>query len=219
MGVASRYVSLSQQTAPAVEPVSRTEAKNYLKIDSTADDDLIDDLIKSAREMVEDFTKRSFITQTWKLVLDRFPVHRNRKYDDYEGVLHLPKSEVVNSADYIVLQRAPIQSITSLVTIDDHNNSSTFAASNYYLDTENSRLVLNDGATWPTDLRAQAAVNVTYEAGYGDAATDVPARIRTAIKKIVAQLYDDRHSCEDMPVGCKKMLMPFRKVDQLDSRI
>jgi uncharacterized phiE125 gp8 family phage protein len=40
-------------TAPTITPLTLSEAKNYLKIDVSTDDDLITDLIKGATEHVE----------------------------------------------------------------------------------------------------------------------------------------------------------------------
>jgi hypothetical protein len=42
-----------------VEPVSRTDAKNWMRIDYTSDDSLIDNLISSARKHLELLTGRS----------------------------------------------------------------------------------------------------------------------------------------------------------------
>jgi uncharacterized phiE125 gp8 family phage protein len=43
----------------AVEPVSRTDVKNWLRIDYTSDDTLIDSLISAARQHLEKLTGRS----------------------------------------------------------------------------------------------------------------------------------------------------------------
>jgi uncharacterized phiE125 gp8 family phage protein len=48
------------------EPVNPTEAKNWLKIDVTDDDDLITELITAARQQCEHYVKMSFITRTVK---------------------------------------------------------------------------------------------------------------------------------------------------------
>ena len=64
---------LALSAAPATEPITLTEAKLWLKVDDSTDDDLITALIIAARQACEDYTHRSLITQTWQMTLDRFP--------------------------------------------------------------------------------------------------------------------------------------------------
>ena len=45
-----QYRSLTRQTPPAVEPVTLSEAKAHLRVDSTDDDAYIATLITAARE-------------------------------------------------------------------------------------------------------------------------------------------------------------------------
>lgn len=51
-------------TPPAVEPITLTEAKLWLKVDGDAENDLIEVLISAAREVAEHYTNRKFITTT-----------------------------------------------------------------------------------------------------------------------------------------------------------
>ena len=48
------------QADAVAEPVSRTDAKNWMRIDYTTDDTLIDNLISAARQHLEKLTGRSF---------------------------------------------------------------------------------------------------------------------------------------------------------------
>ena len=70
----SNQRNLIRTVAPAKEPVTLAQAKSHLRIedDVTDDDVLIEDIIKQATDYVEKVTGLSLITQTWKLVLDRF---------------------------------------------------------------------------------------------------------------------------------------------------
>lgn len=56
---------------PTNEPLSLATALNHLKADSGEDNALISALIKTARQLAEKETKRAFITQTWKMYLDK----------------------------------------------------------------------------------------------------------------------------------------------------
>jgi uncharacterized phiE125 gp8 family phage protein len=60
-------------TAPAVEPLSLDEARDYLRVETNDDDALIGALIAGARIHVEAQTRRALITQSWRLSLDAWP--------------------------------------------------------------------------------------------------------------------------------------------------
>jgi uncharacterized phiE125 gp8 family phage protein len=55
---------------PAIEPLTLAEAKSFLRVEHSADDDLIGALIKAARSEVESATRRALITQGWRIALD-----------------------------------------------------------------------------------------------------------------------------------------------------
>ena len=52
-------------TGPAVEPVSLEEAKTFLRVEHSDDDQVIGTLIASARMHVEAQAKIALITQNW----------------------------------------------------------------------------------------------------------------------------------------------------------
>jgi uncharacterized phiE125 gp8 family phage protein len=104
----------------------------------------------------------------------------------------------------------PLQSVTSIVTYDRGNNANTFSNTKYQVDLQSGRIYLNEGEVWPSDLRAQDAVQVTYVAGYGSG--NIPAPILQAIRSYVEQLYD---GCEGMTAEIKRLLAPYRRVDEL----
>src|SRR5579872_41575 len=56
------------------EPVSLEEAKDYLAEESEDRDGLIERLIKSARQVVENETQRQLMPATWKARGDIFPL-------------------------------------------------------------------------------------------------------------------------------------------------
>lgn len=58
-------------TPPETEPVTVAEVKAYLRIDQDEENEVIESLIKSAREVLEQYTLRAFLRQTWELILDR----------------------------------------------------------------------------------------------------------------------------------------------------
>lgn len=199
-------------TAPASEPVSQAEAKLFLKVDGNDDNDLIDSLIITARQMAESYCRATFVTTTLKLTADGFPYGRMKeKY--MEGIHQVPVSEAYGQHDTIWLENRPLQSVTSITTYDSNNSGTVFASSNYTVDTANGRINLNDGASWPTSLRDHSAVEVVYVAGYG-AASDVPDAIKTAMKMHIAKMYDERMAC-GLPDGCMALLDQYKTWDRL----
>src|SRR5579872_6188209 len=61
-------------TAPAVEPVSLDEAKAFLRVENTDDDDVIAALAAGARLHVEAQTRRALVTQSWRISADCWPL-------------------------------------------------------------------------------------------------------------------------------------------------
>jgi len=55
--------SVSILSDAVVEPVSRTDVKNWLRIDYTTDDSLIDSLVNAARVHIEKLTGRSLVNK------------------------------------------------------------------------------------------------------------------------------------------------------------
>lgn len=192
--------------APTVEPISLADVKTFLRIDGTADDAILTSLIASARRMAEEFTKRAFITQTWKLSMDSFS---DTEVQLTGGFAFGPPPHVIEGSQRIQLARRPVQSITAIETYNTTNTKTTISAATYALDTAGGFIMLNEGYSWPTSLRDYAAVEITFKAGYGDAASAVPDTIKTAIMTHVAAMYGNK-ACADMPDGCKTLLQPFQ---------
>jgi hypothetical protein len=206
--------SLSLVTGPAVEPVTLDEVKAWARVDTTDEDGLLTALIGASRQAVEDYLRRSLITQSWKLTLDA-PCSGLADYLS-EGVYDLPVS-ALNGAypRRYELPKGPVQSITSFVTYSTANASSTLADTNYFLD--DSRLVLNDTAMLPTDVRSAKGIEITYVTGYGSDAGSVPQAIRTALLMTTAVMYETRGACDsaDIPAGAKRLVNAYRVRDEL----
>lgn len=207
-------------TGPAAEPISTADMKTWLRVDGSDEDTLISSLVKAARRAAENYTYRAFITQTWKLTLDYFPARQEHygglsggRSPSYDAEYPNPYSFDIGGRGDIELPRPPIQSITSIVTYDKDNDSSTYSSSNYTVDTALGRVLLNNGAIWPSDLRHSAAIEVTYVAGYGDEKADVPDDIIHAIRAHVQAMYEHRGVCA-MPEACKALLDAYRQVPE-----
>lgn len=179
---------ITQTVAPATEPITRAEAKVYLRLDDdlTADDTLIDTLISAARIYAETYCGRSFITQQWRLVLDSFPSPQTF------GVPWGRPWSIPPQA--IQLERGPVQTVESVQYLDMGGTLQTMSASQYTaeLTSPQPRITPVFGAVWPVPLPQIGAVRVNYTAGYGTAASSVPAGIRQWLLLRVATLYRNR---------------------------
>ena len=160
-------------TPPAAEPVLIADAKLQLRVTHDSEDSLITHLIVAAREHCEMYHGRAYITQTLKLQLDEWP-------EDGE----------------IVLPRPPYQSVTSIKYIDSDGAQQTIDAAEYQTDLNATpgRIIPAYGYTWPTARGQLSAIEVTFTAGYGDAGTDVPARICQAVLLRLSDLYENREA-------------------------
>jgi uncharacterized phiE125 gp8 family phage protein len=166
---ASEY-DLVQTTAPAARAVTAAELREHLRLDGTEQDTYLETLIDTATESIEGEADRQLITAGWTLTLDGFwgP-----------GGIEMP--------------RAPLQSVTAITYTDTAGATQTLASSAYRAVTlaEIGRIHTAYGQSLPS-LRAEPRnVSIVYEAGYGDAASDVPAAAKHMIKLIAAHLYEN----------------------------
>lgn len=163
--------ALSVVTEPAVEPITLTEAKAHMRIDSTADDTYITALITAVRIVTENLTGRSLVTTTWDYFMSDFPCENE-----------------------ILLRRPKLQSVTSLKYKDTDGTETTWDTSNYIVDIKSDpgKIVLAYGITWPTiELYPSNPITIQYVSGYG-LAVSVPQPLKNAMFFLVAHLYENR---------------------------
>lgn len=183
-------VSDTIHTAPAAQPLSLAEAKEQLRLDvaTTAEDDLLNDLIAAAADMIEGMTWRALITQTRNLKFDRFP------------------SE-------IVIGRGPVSSIEQITYVDTAGVTQTLASAAYQADLNSTpaRICPAYGYTWPaTRPQTLQAVEVRYIAGYGASGSDVPQRLRNAMKVTVHDWYENRMGEGDVSDVVRHLVASYR---------
>jgi uncharacterized phiE125 gp8 family phage protein len=197
-------MSLQIVTPPAVEPVTLDEAKAQLKLDTDADDDLVARLIPAARARAEWHLGRALITQSWTLWLDAWPcAPANDDWGALGGA----------GAGIIEIPLPPLQSVTSLTAYALDDGATVLDASLYQVDASSApaRLALRINAAPPTNLRRINALALVFTAGYGDAASDVPAGIRAAILELIAFLYEHRGEAPaELPSDVLALLAPYR---------
>lgn len=163
---------LTLVTPPESEPLTVAEVGEHLRVTHpNAEQAALQLAIKLAREEAESILGRALIEQTWMLSLDAFPAC---------GEIELPKP--------------PLISIESVTYTDVDGASQTLASSAYEVDLsgEKGRLYLAWDAAWPSVRIERNAVNVTFKAGYGDEASDVPAKFRAWMLTRVGDHYAHR---------------------------
>lgn len=199
---------LVQTAVPGLEPITTAEAKNYLRLDAdlTQDDTLIAVLISAARAYAESYCNRSLIQQGWQLLLDSFPSPQ---------AFGVPWGQPWSiPANAIQLERGPVITLDSIKYRDMGGTLQTMAPSLYTLDASSPmpRVTPVFGAVWPVSLPQIGAVQVNYTAGYGAAATDVPAGIRQWLLLRVSTLYRNR---EEVAILGRGKVDPLPFVDCL----
>lgn len=161
-------MSLLQIISPTTEPISLTEAKLHLRVDSNEDDVLISTLISAARQSAEMLTGCQLVTARWQYGTDSFPAMGQPIY--------LPKN--------------PVQSIINIEYLDLSGILQNLATQDYTVDrnSQPARIAPSFGKSWPIALPQIGAVKIIFDAGYGSAA-DVPDGIKAWIKLRVGSLY------------------------------
>lgn len=165
--VLGRVSGLRRTTAPDNSPLLTT-VKSHLKISGTAEDTILQIYINAAVTYVEKMSRRSLFDQTWALTLDTFP--NDDKFELYNG---------------------PVKSVTTFTTYaDDGTPTTTFTG--YTLDISGERLFLNEGATWPSNVRDVSAVSIAYVTGHGTTVTALPHTLLQAVLKLTGDFYANR---------------------------
>jgi len=204
----SAYVT-SSTDSPAI---STADMKTFLRVDTTDDDAVIASYISAATEAIKQYLRVALLTETFVFKADGFEFSDadDRLLALGAGMHTASRPYLLGGGETLDIPFPPLQSVTSIVTYDRGNNSSTYAASNYELDLQSGRIYLNEGSVWPSELRAQDAVEVTYVAGYGSGS--IPQPILQAIRMYVEQLYD---GCDGMTAEVRRLLAPYRRADEL----
>lgn len=175
-------------TDPAVEPITRAEAKAHLRVDGSDEDDLIDALVSAARDRVERFCNRPFVSAGFAML--------------FEGDLPVGAEPL----------KVPLVDVTSVVGItyrDAAGAVQTWAEASWSFDAE--RQELRPATSWP------AGSDLRFEAQAGDASTApvVPPAIRAAMLLYLGDLFELRQAhVVGAPIAvnpaAESLMMPYR---------
>ena len=179
-------------TAASTYPVSLTEAKSHLKVDTTADDTYITSIIKAATQLSEEYTNRFFIDTVIEQTCSSF-------------------------ADLQTLFKSKVSAVAHVKFYDSDNSLQTLSATVYdtQLNYEPSQIQLADNQSFPSITTRNDAVVARYTVGYG-AASDVPEIIKQAILLTIGNFYQNRASvitgktATELPQNVKWLLDTYK---------
>ena len=174
--------TLTQFTAPVVEPLSLAEAKWHLRVDSTAEDELIGQIIAGARAHVESKWSRQLVAAGYRLTLNGgFPA-------EFE------------------LTRPPLIQVSSITYVDPAGDTQTLAADQYTVITDGflGRIVPAYQVSWPSTRGHVQDVTVNYVAGYAakfTATTDDTCTVfgRTLTNADIVRVSRTHYEGDDLP--------------------
>ena len=170
-------------TPPEIEPITIDELKLHLRLteiderdaggtEAVMEDSLLNSLIKTARQMVENFCG-PLITQSWEQYENGFP-----------------------NGNILRLWKPRVQSVTSLIYTDIDDTSTTLDTDYYTTDIINKQrpnITLNYNYSWPiVTLHPVNPIKITFVCGYGDVASDIEEPIKQAILILCGHLYENR---------------------------
>lgn len=184
-------------TPPAVPLLTLDEVRQHVKRDDDDDDAVLEGLIAVAMGRLDgprSILGRCLVNQTVADSWSAFPI----------GAV-LP------------VALAPIVSVVSISYYDADNAEQTFAGEKFTAHNRPGggyvRLIKNE--SWPATYERDDAVTVTYIAGYGAAAANVPAEIKHAAKMLIGDWYFNRETSTigeaPMPVGVMSLLRRFKR--------
>ena len=179
--------------ANTTQLISTSDARQFLKVDITDDDDVINSLVKAATESAQEYTNRFFLSTTLEQYGTTFADIRN-------------------------LFKSPVSEITVVKYYDTDNVQQTLSTSVYQVTPaiEPSTLMLKVDQSYPDVADREDAVLVKYTVGYGTATTDVPFAIIQAVYLTIGHWYQNRQEvvvgriATEIPMGAKYLLDQYK---------
>jgi len=171
--------------------ISLDQAKDYLKVDHDDEDDLITQIIGSAQNWAEKYTRRQLLVATYDLYLDSFP-------------------------DVIELYNCPSSDVVTVKYYDTDGDLQTFASSDYIVDvvSEPGRIALAPDSSWPDVQNRINAIVIRYVTGWANG-TLVPKPIRDGIMLCIGHLYENRQAItkdlfHELPMGAEFLFEMYK---------
>ena len=179
-------------TAATGNILTSNEVKTHLKVDTTADDNLIAALIVACTNSAQEYTNRFFLETT----LDMFA-------DEWKEISTLLKS--------------PVTSVDSIKYYDQDDNQQTLDTSVYAFDMVSmpARIFLKPNQSFPELSERKNAIEVRYKVGVSSA-SDVDQAIKQAVLLTIGNYYENRQAvvtgtiATELPMNAKFLLDQYR---------
>lgn len=191
----NKNYNLTLISPPAQEPLELADVKSYLRLDDltdTSNDSYITTLITVAREYCETFQHRAYITQTWELALQEFPLSLTNYLNNYvnHSLIEIPLGnlQTINSFTYT--------DTAGVVTTMVEGVGNDYVVSNRGIlgrITPPFGKIFPVCLLWPLD-----PIVINFTCGYGPDGTYVPNRIKQAMLLLISHWYDNRMVINDL---------------------
>jgi len=186
-------ISVQIDSTTGSEIVANSEMKDYARIETSDDDTIVAEMIKSAREKCEAYMNRDIVAKTRTLFVSN--VNRSGEYGD------LYKRKIK-----IVLPFAPIASVTSVQQQDSSGTLSSIGHNVYGFEDKYIEI--------PSDyMRNIKIVYTTSGLSFSD--------IKMAIKQLATTYYDNRaeyvkgSAVAELPTNIKSILSKYVYYNEL----
>lgn len=175
---------------PESEPLTLSEAKAQLRVDSDAEDDYITALISVAREQAEALTGRVCATTGFLLIAPSWAVLCGQEVNPayYRA---RDDGELINC---ITLHRTPLVSVESVSYIPaGETEAVTIDASDYAVVTASEPGLVQMLSALPATADRPDAVQIAFTAGSDGESSTVPATMKHLLRLLVAHYYETRN--------------------------
>jgi hypothetical protein len=176
------------------------------------DTELVSFLLRAATAVVEDYTGRSLIRQTYVLQLENWPCFAEPygiRGPGYNG----------GTLSSIALERTPLVAINSVKYYPEAGGVVvTWDVANYFADSVAipGRLVFADGVTLPAVAKRPDAIEIEFTAGPLATVTAPNAMLSLAVMQLARHLYDNPSAVDaegkvtEMPLSFRHLLRSQR---------
>jgi uncharacterized phiE125 gp8 family phage protein len=174
--------------------ITVAELKDYLRVDSNADDTMLEAFINAATSQIEARLNRPLRNQRWFYFID---------YADLTTGL-------------ININKAPVSAVSSIQYYDGTNTLQTLSSSNYFVSLSSNPCKIKV-MQLPNIYNRLDAVKITFTAGYSSV-SNIPKDIKQALKFMCGHWYENRQDAitgtmtSDMPMSSQFLLEPYRNL-------
>lgn len=185
-------MTIAELTSPGGEPLTLARVTAHLRLSDPAEDALLDDLIRVARQHLEAETGLALIDRTFRLYLDDW-----------------------TASGVIPIGRGPVQSIDAITVYDEAGLPVSLSGAGFVLDgkAHPARLLV---PSQPEPGRALNGIEIDFTAGFGLTGESVPEPLLQAMLMHVALMFEVRGAMSladqpaAVPAGYERLIAPYR---------